>query len=253
MSHAFLSRSNRSFIALLLLLFLSAGFLVLNDYLGSTMTMALWGVLFLILFSRGIHMQKNVVLATLLTIILIFTTNLVNGEDIRRIFAWVIIFICASMFVFRFSFDEFTESFINVLFLLSVISCVFFFLFRFIPSLTPFFTTHVANRGAFVNLIVYQDMLINRNSGMFWEPGAFQAFANIALLFEVERSIVRPNRLFVFILTILTTGSSTGMFALGFLLLFILLKSSVDDYSRKKIKRVLFLLIPLIIIYIYIS
>ena len=67
-------------------------------------------------------------------------------------------------------------------------------------------------------------MIIPRNSGPFWEPGAFQGFINIGilfLLFNVDEGTIK-NKLFyfiVFVFTLVTTKSATGYLTL--LLIFI--------------------------------
>lgn len=78
-------------------------------------------------------------------------------------------------------------------------------------------------------------MIIPRNSGPFWEPGAFQGFINIGilfLLFNVDEGTIK-NKLFyfiVFVFTLVTTKSATGYLTL--LLIFI--------FEGKKIQNKLF-------------
>ncbi|MBR5203561.1 MAG: hypothetical protein IKW45_09895 [Clostridia bacterium] len=62
-----------------------------------------------------------------------------------------------------------------------------------------------------------------RNWGPFWEPGAYQAFLNIALIFTLFlRNIRTKYRIFsaiIFIITIISTLSTTGYLALFFIFL----------------------------------
>lgn len=62
-----------------------------------------------------------------------------------------------------------------------------------------------------------------RNWGPFWEPGAYQAFLNIALIFTLFlRKIRTKYRIFsaiIFIITVLSTLSTTGYLALFFIFL----------------------------------
>lgn len=65
--------------------------------------------------------------------------------------------------------------------------------------------------------------IFSRNSGMFWEPGAFQGFIFIALLmllFNTDQEHLKHRQLFfvLFLVTILTTQSSTGYILLIMLL-----------------------------------
>lgn len=66
-------------------------------------------------------------------------------------------------------------------------------------------------------------LLTTRNAGICWEPGCYQAFLNIALLFlldgwkyrEIEPSF---KQLLVLIITIITTGSTTGLILFAIIL-----------------------------------
>ena len=63
-----------------------------------------------------------------------------------------------------------------------------------------------------------------RNSGMFWEPGAFQGFIIIGiliLLFNTHNNEIKKIKeiFIIFIVTLLTTQSSTGYFLLVLILL----------------------------------
>lgn len=54
-----------------------------------------------------------------------------------------------------------------------------------------------------------------RNSGPFWEPGAFQGYIWIAvlfLLFDIDKKCIKYRKavLALFIITLLTTQSATG-------------------------------------------
>lgn len=69
---------------------------------------------------------------------------------------------------------------------------------------------------------VYQDWIFTRNNGVYWEPGAFQAFINISILLTIKsdmKSNKKRNFLILFIITLFTTFSTTGY--LVFLLILI--------------------------------
>ena len=65
--------------------------------------------------------------------------------------------------------------------------------------------------GNTINLFGFD---IHRNAGMFWEPGILQAYLNI--LFFLELSFFNKNRvlLFLIIIAIISTYSTTGLFLL---------------------------------------
>jgi len=128
--------------------------------------------------------------------------------------------------------ENFDIIYVNILYYLTIISFVFFipsFIFPsfeqfLITELSPLFTqTRLYSIYEYTpNIILYN---INtgqgtweffRNSGPFWEPGAFSGFLLLALLFN----IIRENKVYtkkniIFILGILSTFSSSGYIALG--------------------------------------
>lgn len=86
-----------------------------------------------------------------------------------------------------------------------------------------------------------------RNSGPFWEPGAFACFIIIALLLN----ILKGTNLFqlknlILITAVITTVSTAGIIALMAILFFYF---SVSEYSR--LKFVLIFIIPYLIFLIY--
>ncbi len=86
----------------------------------------------------------------------------------------------------------------------------------------------------------YQEL---RNSGPFWEPGAFSVFLNIALIFNIlvkNKLIDKKNVLFI--ITIITTLSTAG-----FLALFVIVVS-VYFLLNPSLKKVI-LLLPMIALF----
>lgn len=102
--------------------------------------------------------------------------------------------------------------------------------------------------------------LFNRNSGPFWEPGAFQGFIVIAMLMLLHNTdnstiIHRKIILIIFLITLLTTQSTTGYIIL--ILMCITCFQQIKDIfyvgSSKLFKRIMTALVILISIYIVIS
>jgi hypothetical protein len=64
----------------------------------------------------------------------------------------------------------------------------------------------------FFYVVPINSSLLNRNFGPFWEPGVFQMYLNIALLFLLflDNKKGKGRLIFLFIICILTTFSTTG-------------------------------------------
>ena len=107
-----------------------------------------------------------------------------------------------------------------MIFFLCVSSLIFWVIQLSIPTiLSPFVCLGIFGHP-FYNLFVYAgDMFSFRNGGMFWEPGAFQIFINLALLIELLKNLPRGRVILVYVITIITTFSTTGFLGMGMLFL----------------------------------
>jgi hypothetical protein len=149
---------------------------------------------------------------------------------------------------------KFIDTYVKIIYFLSIVSLLFYFLF-FSPQLTNLVVSHAIRRPLFpqtnldygftpnyiiINFNAYNEF---RNSGPFWEPGAFADFLNIALLFNIFKTNKLVNkRNVLFIITIITTLSTAGFVTLFFII------SSVYLLLDPSVKKV-FILIPLIVVF----
>jgi len=134
---------------------------------------------------------------------------------------------------------HFPIALLNALVVVTLVSLPFYILHFlnlqhcFIPlALTPY----VGPEETFsIGLYTVRPLLppetILRNSGMFWEPGAFQGFLNIAFLLNFHHfpRLLRNGRLR---LCILLLGFATTFSTTGYLVFFILVVSYILFYSR---------------------
>jgi len=86
---------------------------------------------------------------------------------------------------------------------------------------------------SFVNYSVF------RNSGPWWEPGAFQVFVNISALFSILLARMTTKKYLLYLVVIASTQSTTGI--LVFFLLSILHFSTLSNHRNNTMSKVLFL------------
>jgi len=144
---------------------------------------------------------------------------------------------------------NYLKYFVNVLFFFTIISLLLYIpsvlfpaFYNFLLSLSG--SSGIRNLMEENNLIVYTvetDVRLGflRNSGFFWEPGAFSGFLIVALLCN----IVINRRLWnfkniIFLFTIITTFSTSGYIAMFMVVLFY--------YMVNLNKRITYFLIPLL-------
>ncbi len=138
--------------------------------------------------------------------------------------------------------SNFIRTFLNLLVFLSL-AAIFFYIFFFIfPSVEDFLFAHThfwdypGTREYKKSLIIYNifkeplfgiDSLglfgLPRNSGPFWEPGAFAGYLAIGIAFEMLLFRKYSWRVLFLLIALLTTFSTTGYLAVGlFFLLYLL-------------------------------
>ena len=242
-----------NFVTILLILFLSAGFLVLNDLVSSFSTILLW-VLVMLYLLKGFKGINHAILVPSLTLLALYVlSSLVNGDSEYTVVACSFGFVVAFVYASSRSFMSFQTSYIEVMKVLCIISIVGFLglsLLPFIGQLLSPFMSSTSGGRAFYNfyLFIYKPFSF-RNSGMFWEPGAFQIFINIALLFEILKPKPSVINIAIFILTIITTFSTTGYIAV--FLIFVLILFSRSNELRKTRKIFMWFVPVLLVLLIY--
>lgn len=168
---------------------------------------------------------KNIGLKAMVPLILFLLNVLwrfgeMNTSNFNAIFGYIIMLLCGAMTAVLVKPQQFAKCYIQILAIYCLISLPCIFIANLNESLayelcqsgynwktpygyTPFYTWGM---NGTISL---------RNSGPFWEPGAFQGYIWIAillLLFDVDQqSITHRKQVFVLLfVTLLTTRSTTG-------------------------------------------
>lgn len=236
-------------IVMFLILFLTSSFTITNDIISSKLTIALWIITSIyLLFSFNKIVANTVVFFCVLSLAF-FISSVKNSENTRIMISNMFAFMTVFLFACAFDFEEFKEAFIKIMKFLSIISLVCFSIFSLIESLKGLFVvTNVVGR-TFSNLFLYaHSHSVNRNQGMFWEPGAYQSFVNIALLFEITKKDINIKTVIIFVLTIITTFSTTGYLGMALILLLLFLN---NDKRKRKQKSVIVCIAIIILIWVY--
>ena len=129
--------------------------------------------------------------------------------------------------------DEFCRKYVAVMVFFAAVSLLGFAAGAVYPSIATFFPRIIGDASVdYYNAGVYVFMqpkgyasfrLMTRNAGICWEPGCYQCFVNIALLFLLEEKRKGTARRFtlkfaILVTTVFTTFSTTGMIILCLLL-----------------------------------
>lgn len=221
-------RQNRSSVVFFLILYLSSSYVVTNDVISSELTTVVWVLsLVLALFLPSKSSNVKAIAPFMLLLIFFILSSIKNDEPIRALYLHLFTFSTAFVYLYKVGFNMFKETYIKVMFYICVISLFFYPLYLIIPPLNSINTVTNAAGNTASNLYLYVSLHPGlRNCGLFWEPGAFQTFISIALLFEVFNPLRDKRKIMVFVLTVLTTFSTTGFAALALIFAIYILSSS---------------------------
>ncbi len=218
---------------LFFLIFLTSSFAVCNDIISSQLVIFFWIVVMILLLMQLKEINKKLLITFFLMLICIWMSAIINKDNIMALiktsFSIVSVFIYANII----NFEKFKKDYIDIIKFICIISLCGFTFFSIFKSMKSFFIQQNLSNNSYACLYLYVHPInYLRNCGLFWEPGAFQTFIGLAILFEIMNTNPSKKNILLFIITMITTFSTTGYFALIFLILLSLHRKNVD-YSIK--------------------
>lgn len=195
-----------------------------NNLLFLTILMALTTLKCIISLRK---INKYTLILFLSLIILVFYTALRN-QDYSYLDSYlsltlqltVALIVCNTI-----GFKHFISIYFNLIVLLAFFSFPFYLIGIIYPNFISMLPVLVKGDGVeYANAIfhvyplpIWKDTLL-RNNGLFWEPGAYQSFLNLAIIMFLlvlkSKNTLRRAQLLFLILCVITTGSTTGYFLL---------------------------------------
>ncbi|MGO4347332.1 O-antigen ligase family protein [Paenibacillus sp. MCAF9] len=183
-------------------------------------------------------------------------TYWINDEDVYNYAIFLIFFLAAYLIYLTVSMKEFILIYSDIMYFLCTFSIFTFIILFVAPSIFNFFpevhnSANLKVSNVFFS-VVHKSDYFNSNFGMFWEPGAFQTFINLALFIELfVHKETRVNRMIIYLITVFTTFSTTGYIgAFLLIVLFLLRKKSNIKEELKKRRKIIVLIIILVVIII---
>lgn len=209
----------------------------------------------------GMHIRlalKNRQVIVLFLTGILFNTliNIGNGFLIEDFIIILVKLFSVALVASSLTKDEYIEFYIKGIVFIAAVSLVCWCLV-YIGFKLPFYTTVYTTDRYFGGTFYYlynQNESTFRNKGIFWEPGYYQAFLNLGILFSLYRVTKGADgkkealRICILGLTVLTTQSSTGYLCLAIVLAYAMLFVYSPDKNKGFLKRNIFRIIVILAI-----
>lgn len=180
---------------------------ITNNALGAFIVMSIFALIVPIFNSDSVTTYLGVIIQLLIGLLVAAS---IDPVIFRKVYVKVILFFATASLAF---------------FLIGMIAPNVAFVFPYIEG-----EASVDYYNAFIYVFMQPKgyshfLLTTRNAGICWEPGCYQSFLNIALLFLLDgwkNGEIEPSfkKLLVLVVTIITTGSTTGFVLLALILLY---------------------------------
>lgn len=184
--------------------------------------------------------------------ILFFMNMAINIEIVDKIYLKSILEITVLLFATvivleRMYIENFIKAYVKIMVVLAATSVVFFLIAIFLPSLVSKISMNMLwGKKYCITSIIYTwgfNSVLNRNSGIFWEPGAYQGFLNIAfIMILLYKDMFKRVKLKLVILgiTIITVQSTTGYII--FILILVIFRKRII-MNNNIIKKIIIILL----------
>ena len=192
-------------------------------------------------------------LPLVIQILLNFDSFVPNG--LNSVLGLMIKIVCSAFFASSMSNLRFRRCYVNIMYIICIASIPCFLISLFFPSvvrnlaMTSFQWQNTYEYSWFYTW-GRAGTIITKNAGPFWEQGAFQGFINLAIMFLMDSFrnnysgpiIKYKKKLIVFLITVLTTQSTTGYILCIFILMFFyrdIKTILISNRNGKNLKKVL--------------
>lgn len=218
--------SNRDILIVLGVILLSKS-LYYETYGGNYLLIAFFFLLAFIIIPniKNFRVDRIILIYSLGLLALILLNLETNNNQLLVLFIRLLIGI---LIIHLISFERFSIAFIRVMIVLSLFSwlAMIIIMFNINSPLPPLTSTHYIEEvqgrilrnfiifGVDESFVTYN---ILRASGLWWEPGAFQIFVNLAFAFSLINNTISKRTYTIFLITILAAMSTTGVIVFGLL------------------------------------
>lgn len=236
-----------SFILIYSILLFYSGFFF-YEYATSIGIIVVLGMI--VIYSQKFQMNHSVFERYKLVILIIVITEMVasfifpSGIAYKSVAFTIITLTLSLLLVSTVHLNDFISQYINCMLVISLLSFILYFLSMIDTNLIAWLPKIINSKGRVGNFAVFSIWSDfgseghQRNQGIFWEPGAFQIFLCIAYILEYSQK--RRNMvLMIFLITIFSTISTTGIVVAASLGAFTLIRYKKSNFTIKVLSMIL--------------
>lgn len=220
-----------TFIHILLLLIVLNSKTVYYGIINSNMSKVilviccLFGLMYSAIVRKKFILKKAAILELGILLVLLFLGDIWHRTGIRNVQTFFVVLLTSYIIVTFVTKEEFVRAYTNIISFIAIISLACSVIKIVNPSLPLILAHRIKHNESWYIASPYYTWgwytISARNFGPFWEPGAFQGFLNIGILFVLTDKFDNRNKIkFVLLsITVLTTLSTTGFIVWGLLLI----------------------------------
>lgn len=203
----------------------------------------------------NLHKVKQSMVCCVAMCILVLASGLINGDLRTGYFYKCVILLLSYEVASDMGLEDFARIYEKIVYFFAIISVVLTLIAEIRLSLFSVFPRFYNSAGtSFYNMGVYlvpTSVGLLRNYGIFREPGVYQMFLMLGLIFHVYYShSVKAYRVITYVLAIVLTFSTTGYIALAIFFVLYLFKENIS-FSEQK--RKYFIICALILVTLFLA
>ena len=191
--------------------------------------------------------KRGIIIAGAVMLAVYIALSLYHQEFVSIMVLRFLCILSAMLLTLHYDFNEFAEAFVKVMVLFAMAALILEVIVYAFRSVVPMLPQMYNSAGNYIiniglaGVVSYElNSTLIRAFGVFWEPGVFQIYLNLAILFELFAK-QKPNwrHVILFVLGIMITFSTAGyIIVVGIFVLYCLFYGNIN---KKMLVIVLFL------------
>lgn len=175
-------------LAVFVAMYVSAGFYFENFVQTRYAVVAMLLIDALLVVVNGFHASKRLWIGTAVLGGLSLLSSLLAGDPVKKYAFAAVSLVVAFIFVSALDFTAFKKRFVDVMVFISVLSILLELVYFIRPEWLEWAPLRIRKGGTEVYDLFFTTLSLHRPirlQGIFWEPGAFQTFGGLALIFLI--------------------------------------------------------------------